>query len=114
MDLITGIFISIVTALILSAIGYCIAKIKGIIKKQSAIENGVQALLRDRIIQLFNHYSSKNFMPIYARENAESLFREYSSLGGNGTVSGLVEMLMRLPVDNSADSDKEDRSVIND
>jgi hypothetical protein len=61
---------------------------------------------------MFNHYSAKSHIPIYARENVESLFKEYSALGGNGTIKGIVDRLMRLPVDNPQDADKEDRSVI--
>ena len=100
MDLVTTIVIGIVTSLILSAIGYCIVKVKLIVKQYKSIENGVQALLRAEIMYMFNDYSAKKFMPIYARENVESLFKEYMALGGNGTVKGLVEQLMRLPVNN--------------
>ena len=103
---------SVLTSIILAAGGYCIAKVKSFSKKQNAIEKGVQALLRDRIIQMFNYYSVKNHMPIYARENVDGLNKEYHALGGNGVINGLVKRLMGLPVDNPEDVDKEDRSVV--
>jgi hypothetical protein len=39
----------------------------------------------------------KGFYPIHARENVQSLFAEYSALGGNGTVPSLVRELEQLP-----------------
>ena len=104
--------VAVLSALALSAIGYCVAKIKSVIGKQTAIENGMQALLRDRIIQMYNHYSAKHHIPIYARENIEGLHKEYKALGGNGVIAGLVTQLMTLPTDNPQDADREDRSIV--
>lgn len=67
------------------------------IKRLSAVEMGVQALLRDRIVQTYNHYHEKEFCPIYARENVEALYQQYKDLGGNGTVTTLVNRLKELP-----------------
>ena len=76
MDWLAGIILTVTTGSVMSAVGYWILKVKIIVKKQVATEKGVQALLRDRIIQIFNDYSAKKYMPIYARENVESLFRD--------------------------------------
>jgi len=65
--------------------------------EQKAIANGVMALLRDRIIQSCNHYREKGYCPIYARDNIDSLFKEYAALGGNGTVKDLVNETKELP-----------------
>jgi len=116
-ELITGIIASIISGAALTALVWYIKKQNKTNKdakdRQIATEKGVKALLRDRIIQLYNFYSDKGCMPIYARENAESLFTEYMALGGNGVVKGLIDKLMHLPVDNPTDPDKEDRSVVN-
>lgn len=66
-------------------------------KEQDAIKLGIQALLRDRIIQSYNHYQDKGFCPIYALENVNALYKQYHALGGNGTVTELVERLKDMP-----------------
>ena len=69
------------------------------LKRQEAVELGIQALLRDRMIQAYNHYSEKGFCPIYARENVEELYKRYHHLGGNGAITGLMAKLRRLPTE---------------
>ena len=67
--------------------------------EQDAIRRGIQALLRDRIIQAYNHYTEKGNCPIYARDNIGTLYKDYQALGGNGTVAKLVEDLEKLPTE---------------
>ncbi len=66
--------------------------------RQEAIEIGIQALLRDRIIQVYNHCVDKGFCPIYARDDVKALFEQYKALGGNGTTKELLEKLSFLQV----------------
>lgn len=86
-------------ALALLGIGYqyLCRRIKDTKKEQSAIKLGIQALLRDRIIQAYNHYVDKGYCPIYGLDNVQSMYKEYHALGGNGTVTQLVEELKKLP-----------------
>lgn len=67
------------------------------INEQEAIKMGVQALLRDRIIQTYHIHMEKGYVPISARENIDGLTREYYNLGGNGVVHSIVEKLLELP-----------------
>jgi hypothetical protein len=71
--------------------------------EQDAIKMGVQALLRDRIIQSYNHCMDKGRCPIYERENIDCLTKEYYNLGGNGVIHGLVEKLLELPTEGRRD-----------
>lgn len=82
-------------------VGYkCLARrLKDGNEKQEAVEKGIQALLRDRIIQVYNRYNDKGFCPIYALENAEALFVQYQALGGNGTITELMEKLRKMPTE---------------
>ncbi len=66
---------------------------------QEAIETGIQALLRDRIIQVYNHCVDKGFCPIYARDDVEALYKQYTALGGNGTTKTLLEKLLEMPTE---------------
>lgn len=79
------------------AVGY--KKLCSKIKEQDCIKLGVQALLRDRIVQSYNHYMEKRYCPIYALENVIALYVQYHALGGNGAVTELVEKLKDLPTE---------------
>ena len=59
--------------------------------------NGVRALLRNEIIGSYNHYMNKEYIPIYALENVSEMYQAYHRLGGNGTITKLVEELKKLP-----------------
>ena len=53
-------------------------------KRQKALETGVQALLRDRIIQSCDYYQKKQSISVHGRENIQSMYAAYHALGGNG------------------------------
>lgn len=67
--------------------------------KQEAIGEGVQALLRDRIIQAHNYYMDKGYCPIYARENIKRMYAPYHALGGNDVATDLVDEVIELPTE---------------
>lgn len=66
--------------------------------KNKAIENGVQALLRNELIRRYREYESKGEMSILDKENIEHMFKEYENLGGNGTVKQMYDELLELPI----------------
>lgn len=78
-------------------ITYLWTKLRQSKKENDAIKAGVQALLRDRIIQHYNHYTEKGWMPIYARQSLEACYISYEALGENGVIDGLMEQLRELP-----------------
>lgn len=65
--------------------------------EQDAIKKGIQALLRDGVINQYNKYMDKGYIPIYALENVTAMYKEYHALGGNGTITHLYEELLELP-----------------
>ena len=86
-----------VFSVLITIMGIGWKKLSGRVKKQDAVGFGVQALLRDRIIQAYNHYTEKGYCPIYGLENVEEMYRQYHALGGNGTITELVERVKELP-----------------
>ena len=66
--------------------------------RQRATERGIQALLRDRILQAYYHYAERGWISLHGLENVEAMYQEYHNLGGNGTVTKLVEDLRELEV----------------
>jgi len=111
--LLIEILLGAVATIVITVLGFYVAKLRGLLKKQateqSAICKGVKALLRDRILQSYNYYLGKGYIPIYARDNVQSLLDEYKALGGNGVVDGLVKKLALLPTETPSNS--EDKGV---
>lgn len=66
-------------------------------KKNKALHEGMQALLRDRIIGAYNHYQDKKFCPIYAKENVKRMYDAYHDLGGNDVATRLKDNLLSMP-----------------
>ena len=66
-------------------------------EKTAALHDGMQALLRDRIIQAYNHYQDKGFCPIYGKENVKRMYDAYHVLGGNDVATELKDKLMKMP-----------------
>lgn len=65
--------------------------------ENEAVREGMQALLRDRIIESYNKYSEKGYCPIYAKENVKHMYEPYHALGGNDVATELVDKLMKMP-----------------
>lgn len=66
-------------------------------KKNQALQDGMQALLRDRIIQSYNHYHDKGYCPIYGKENIKRMYDAYHVLGGNDVATGLKDKALAMP-----------------
>lgn len=66
-------------------------------KKNIALKDGMEALLRDRIIQAYNHYQDKKYCPIYGKENVKRMYDAYHALGGNDVATGLKDKIMNMP-----------------
>lgn len=65
-------------------------------QRGAALNDGIQALLRDRIIQAHNYYRDKGYCPIYAKENIKRMYDAYHVLGGNDVATGLKDELMEM------------------
>lgn len=66
--------------------------------RQLALENGMVAMLRDRIVQAYYHYHARNTVTLHGLENVKGMYAAYKALGGNGIVDKLVEDLLALEV----------------
>lgn len=67
-------------------------------RKNEAIAEGVQSLLRESIVTSYNRYSEKGFCPIYAKESVKRAYKAYhDGLGGNDVASELYRKLLELP-----------------
>lgn len=81
-----------------AVISYIFALSRAKKRENDALRAGVQALLRDRIIQAYNHYvCEKGWVPIYAKESIDACYKSYEALGDNGVIDSLMEQLNELP-----------------
>lgn len=89
---------TVINIIVGAVISYLFALYRTKKKENNALKAGLQALLRDRIIQAYNHYvQDKGWIPIYAKESLNACFRSYEALGENGVINGLMEQLNDLP-----------------
>lgn len=66
-------------------------------KKNEAIAEGVQALLRESIVTSYNRYSERAYCPIYAKDSVKRAYASYHALGGNDVATNLYHKLLALP-----------------
>lgn len=67
-------------------------------KKREAIENGVQALLRNELIKNFREYKQRGEITLLDKENMDNMFKEYFNLGGNGMMHDVKREFDEIPL----------------
>lgn len=68
-------------------------------RRDSALEDGLQCLLRAEIIRNHDKYLDKGYCPIYAKEALKRAYAAYHALHGNDVATGLYNEVMALPTD---------------
>lgn len=68
-------------------------------KKEKALAQGIQALLRAQMISDYNKWMDRGYAPIYAKENFENCWKQYEALGANGVISNIHKEFMNLPTE---------------
>ena len=66
---------------------------------QEALRNGMRVTLKNSIIERYEKYEEMEYCPINARENLEDMYEAYKALGGNGTVTALMQKIRLLPTE---------------
>lgn len=66
-------------------------------KKNAAIADGVQSLLRESIVGNYNKYKDRKHCPIYAKESIKKVYCAYHNLGGNDVATELYHKLLAMP-----------------
>ena len=63
-----------------------------------AVKKGVQALLRDRLIQGYKYYRNQGWADEDDRSNLENVYIQYHALGANGVMDNLRTKFLDLPL----------------
>ena len=67
-------------------------------RQNKAIMLGVQAILRDRLLQGYRHYIDKGFAEYDDRENLENIYAQSHALGANGVMDDMRDKFRSLPM----------------
>ena len=62
-----------------------------------AIKRGVQALLRDRLLQGYKYHEKEGWADVDDRNNLENIYVQYHALGQNGVMDDLRGKFLALP-----------------
>ena len=81
-------------------------RLKEEIRKNDAIANGVQSLLRESIVSNYNKYQDREFCPIYAKESIKRVYESYHNLGGNDVATKLYHTLLDMPEEPKEEKEK--------
>ena len=107
MDFLLKYWLEVIFSVVLTVISFGYKSVMLRLKEQEFIKLGMQAILRDRIIDSYKRYMDKGYYPIYAQENVRRLYEQYHNLGGNGTATHLVEELESLPTERRNDNERK-------
>ena len=98
-DFVARYFVEFLCGIVVAILSYFMKRILGKIKRLELVENGMQALLKDRIIQAYNKCVDRGCCPIYELDNIEKLYVSYHELGGNGTITELMKKVRTMPTE---------------
>ena len=66
-------------------------------KQSKAIMAGMQAMLRDRLLQGYRHFMNQGYAEYEDRANMENIWIQYHALGANGVMDDMRMQFRRLP-----------------
>ena len=66
-------------------------------QQSKAIMLGVQALLRDRLLQGYRHYIAQGWASYEDRSNLENIYTQYEAMGPNSVMDQLHSQFAALP-----------------
>jgi len=74
-------------------------KTEALEKQNVATQLGVQALLRDRLLQAFKFYINQGYADYDDRQNVLNMYTQYESLGPNKVMENLYHRFEELPIE---------------
>lgn len=98
---------SVLSSLVSGGFAFLLARLKGGVKRERALEEGVKNLLRIKLIDYYEKYSERGACPIYVKESARKSYEAYHELGGNGVITKIYEEMMALPVSENRPSENK-------
>lgn len=66
-------------------------------EEYEAIRQGIRAVLRDRILQAYNHFKKVGHVNVSQMDNISNMYMAYHNLGGNGVITSVYMKFMEIP-----------------
>lgn len=67
-------------------------------ERLEALQLGVQALLRNKLLEIYYNCNNKGYADINERTNFENIFVQYERLGPNGVIDDVRNKFLKLPI----------------
>lgn len=96
-----------IPTLIASLWAHLIRRIKHSDEQTRALQKGVQALLRERLIHSYRKFFKFGFVDYNDRLNVENMYQQYHSLGENGVMDDMHLRFMNLPIGSEQELEDE-------
>ena len=79
-------------------LGYVSSKYRQLKIENEAIRDGLQAMLRDKLLGSCEYYiSEKGWCTPRSAENLHEMYKAYKNLGGNGMITDVFSEFQKLP-----------------
>lgn len=86
-----------IPSLVASLWGFMIAILKNQRREMSALKHGLQAVLRNSLIELYDKWVDRGYAPTHIKDNYANMYQQYHSLGANGVMDSYYTKFMALP-----------------
>lgn len=93
------IVLTVIKWLIPFVLGAVVTAIPAFFLNMRLIKNGLQCLLRMKIIETHDKYVERKYCPIAIKESTVRLYKAYHALKGNDVATSLYNEIMKLPTD---------------
>lgn len=87
-----------VPAIVAGFTGYLCGKFKKIKTDLESTKLGVQALLRDRLLQSYNRFKKNGYVTVDEKSNFENMWIQYHNLGQNGVMDSIHDEVLKMQV----------------
>ncbi len=74
-----------------------IERLEALDKRDEVFAGAIRSMLRQSIINTYDRYTLKGWAKVYVKDNVQEMYDCYHALGGNGTITHLVDEFMNLP-----------------
>ena len=88
----------IVNPIIALLLGWIVASLKSNRTGTKCLKAGVQALLRDRLLQSYTYFEKQGYVDFNERENWVNMYEQYHALGANGVMNDIHDKFLSLPM----------------
>ena len=82
-----------IPSLVISSFGIIVSQFRQL----KALKLGLQAILRDRLLQAFSFYLARGWIGADDRANIDNMYVQYEALGENNVISDIYNQVRALP-----------------